>query len=63
MSKLNQLDYITNVSENREGLIVSLEKRMYYKDLLAILSNYKILKINELELSLEDLFLKLMNNK
>ncbi len=62
-SKLNQIDYVTNVSEDIDGLIVSLENRKYYKDLFILLSNYEILKINELELSLEEVFLKLINNK
>ncbi|MFW9829949.1 MAG: ABC transporter ATP-binding protein [Candidatus Thorarchaeota archaeon] len=62
-SRLNQIDYISNLSEDREGLVISLKNRKHYKDLLKILSNYEISKIHELELSLEDLFLKLINNK
>lgn len=62
-SRLNQIDYISNLSEDREGLVISLKNRKHYKDLLKILSNYEISKIHELELSLEDLFLKLINSK
>ena len=63
ISRLNQIDYISNLSEDKEGLVISLKNRKHYKDLLKILSDYEISKINELELSLEDLFLKLINNK
>ncbi|MEE9378717.1 MAG: ABC transporter ATP-binding protein [Candidatus Lokiarchaeia archaeon] len=60
-SELNQLNYVINITDGSDGLVLSLKNRSYYKDLFLILSNFKILKINEIEHSLEDLFLKLVN--
>ena len=53
--------FIENISEFNEGLTIIMKSRSYYTDLLSILSKYKILRINEPKLSLEDLFLKLVN--
>ncbi|NVM35981.1 MAG: ABC transporter ATP-binding protein [Candidatus Lokiarchaeota archaeon] len=60
-SDLNQLNYILNISEEPEGLVLSLKDRSYYRDLFLILSNYEILRFNEIEQSLEDLFIKFAN--
>ena len=62
-SELHQLNYVINITDGSDGLVLSLKNRSYYKDLFLILSNYEILKFNEIEQSLEDLFLKLVNQK
>ena len=59
-SELNQLNFINEIIEINEGYIVSIKNRDYYKNLLKILSNYSIIKVQEIELSIEDLFLKLI---
>ena len=59
ISELHSHNFITDVSDRRKsGILVRLKERTYYKDLLNILSNYEIMKIKEVETSLEDLFLK-----
>jgi ABC-2 type transport system ATP-binding protein len=45
-------------SERQNSILVHLKERTNYKDLFNILKNYEILKIKEIEPSLEDLFLK-----
>jgi len=60
ISELYSHDFITDITEIREnGVIIRLKARVYYKDLLTLLSNYEITKIKEIETSLEDLFLKI----
>lgn len=59
-SELTQQESINEVIDSKKGLIVSLKSRDYYKDLLFVLSNYKVLKIMEQDLNLEDLFIKLI---
>jgi len=58
--ELNQQEFIKDVIEIKDGLIVSIKRRENFEDLLKILIKYRILTINENELSLEDLFLKLI---
>ncbi len=60
LSSLNRNNLFTQITETSKGLIVSLKDRFDYKELLIILSNYEVLMVKELDLSLEDLFLKIM---
>ena len=57
--ELNQQNFIHNITENKSGFIITLKNKKYYKDLFSILSKYNIEKINERELTLENLFVKL----
>jgi ABC-2 type transport system ATP-binding protein len=60
LSELHSHNFIIDVSDQRKnGILVHLKERTYYKDLFSLLSNYEILKIREVETSLEDLFLKM----
>ncbi len=59
-NELNEKSFITNITEYKNGLIVELNKRINYPDLLAILKDYPITKIRETELNIEDLFLKII---
>ncbi len=59
-AELNQQEFINDIIETKQGFIINLKNRLFYKDLLFILSKYKVLKVKELELSLEDLFLKII---
>jgi len=58
-SELYQQNCISNINETENGFVISLTKRENYKDLLSVLYKYDILKIQEQELKLEDLFLNL----
>ena len=59
-NELEKQEYITDISNIQDGLIVCIKNRKYYKDLLSILANHDILMIKEEELSLDNLFIKLM---
>ncbi len=60
ISKFNSYNFITNIIEPRKNVVlVSLKERTYYKDLLSLISDYEIMKIKEIETSLEDLFLRM----
>ena len=61
-SEINQQEFANEIIDINENLVIKLKSRKYYKDLCLILSQYNILKIKEHELSLEDLFLKIINN-
>jgi len=58
ISELNNQSYITEINEEQKNkIIIRLKERIYYKDLLNLLRNYEIIKIKEVETSLEDLFI------
>lgn len=59
-SDLSQRDFVKEIDGTKNGLIISLKERKYYKELASILSNYPFRRINEREVSLEELFLKLI---
>jgi len=60
LSELHSHDFIIDITEQQKnGFLVHLKEKAYYKDLLSILSNYEIMKIKEVETSLEDLFLRM----
>ncbi len=59
--ELNQQDFISKLIDTNNGFIISLKSRNNYKELILILGKYNILKIKEYDLSLEDLFLKIIN--
>lgn len=58
--ELNQQDFINDIIDINKGFIVSLKNREFYQNLFLILSTYKILMIKEQEMTLEDLFLKMI---
>jgi ABC-2 type transport system ATP-binding protein len=59
-SILSQQEYIEEVLSVENQLEITLKGRDYYNDLISILNNYKIMRINEPKLSLEELFTKLL---
>ncbi len=61
ISELSQQNFVNNLLDTERGFIVSLKSRNSYKKLLLILGKFNILKIKEIDLSLEDLFLKIIN--
>lgn len=58
--ELEQQDFITNISNEAGGLNIELVKRDFYNKLFPIFGKYKITKMQEIDLSIEDLFLKLV---
>lgn len=58
--ELIQKDFITTVNENHDGFTIYLETRDYYDKLFSILKKYKITGFNEISLSVEELFLKII---
>jgi ABC-2 type transport system ATP-binding protein len=60
MKELEQQDFITNINNEADGLHIELLKRDYYNKLFPIFLKYKITKIQEIDISVEDLFLKLV---
>ena len=58
-SDLQKQDFIIEITEPRKDLVrIRLKERSNYRTLLELLSNYDIMKIKEVETSLEKLFLK-----
>ena len=60
INELRSLNYINNVIEVNNNIKVIFKNRSNYNNLLATLTKYDIFKIQENELSLEDLFLNLV---
>lgn len=59
-SELNKNEYVDNIVETKSGFLINLESRNYYSNLFNILRKYKIQTIKEYDLTLEDLFLKII---
>ncbi|MFX1363449.1 MAG: ABC transporter ATP-binding protein [Promethearchaeota archaeon] len=57
---INQ-NFIKEVFEKNQGLVITLNEREDYTNLLKSLSKFKILRISEPDLSLEELFLRLID--
>jgi len=58
--ELNQQTFINEYINTKEGFIISLKNRKYYRDLLLILGKFNILKVKEIDLSIEEMFLKIV---
>jgi len=59
-SELKNQDFINEIIDSKNGLLLELKGRENYKDLLSILVKYDITGINEQRESLEDSFLKII---
>ena len=59
--ELEQQDFITHISNEETGLTIELLNSKYYNKLFPIFGKYIITKIKERELSIEDLFLNIIN--
>ena len=57
---LEQEDFITSVIDKENGLEIELLERNNYNRLFSIFQKYEIIKIQEIDLSVEDLFLELV---
>jgi len=57
---LKTYDYIDEAIEINNGVLITLKERKFYKNLLAVLSKFEITNFKQHELSLEDLFIKII---
>ena len=58
-SELKNYNFIADITQQGKNIIlINLEERAYYKNLFKLLGNYNIIKIKEIETTLEDLFLR-----
>ena len=60
INELEKCEFIERVKKTIPGILVSLKERTYYPDLLSILGNYPVHKVREKEMSLGELFLKII---
>ncbi|MFX1239723.1 MAG: ABC transporter ATP-binding protein [Promethearchaeota archaeon] len=58
--ELEKQHFITNIIDETDGLVIEILKRKFYTQLFPIFQKYNITKIQELELSIEDLFFKII---
>ena len=57
---LDQQEYILETFKTESGLILFLKDRNYYNTLFSLLRNYPIQKFQEIDISIEELFLKII---
>ena len=58
--ELEQQEFIEEIDKTEGEIIIYLKKRIYYKDLFSILRKYPILKFQEINISIEELFLRII---
>ena len=58
IDELQDFNFEIEYDEKKNSILVFLDERTHYKNLLNLLRNFEILKITEVENSLEDMFLK-----
>ena len=57
--ELEQQDFVINVNNKENGLYIELLNSKYYNKLFPIFGKYVITKIQEKDLSVEDIFIKM----
>lgn len=57
--ELKSLNYITSISEKQNGFLISISDYKHYPELLTCLGKYPISKVQEIEPTLEDVFIEL----
>ncbi len=57
--ELNSLNYIKSVSNEKNGFLISISENKYYPDLLKCLGKYPVRKVQEIEPTLDDVFVEL----
>jgi ABC-2 type transport system ATP-binding protein len=60
MEELEQMEYILETIKTESGLILFLKERIYYNYLFSLLRNYPVRKFQEIDISVEELFLKII---
>lgn len=56
---LNNLDFVSDVNDNRENIEFFIDNEEYFPELFKLLKDYPIIHFNEINPSLEDVFIKL----
>lgn len=57
--ELNSLNYVKNISKRKDGFLITISDNKYYPDLLTNLGKYPIQRVQEIEPSLDDVFVEL----
>ncbi len=57
--ELKDLDYVRNIEKNHQSLTINIVNRNYYNDTISVLTKYRILNIQENNLSIGDVFKQL----
>lgn len=60
LKDLNSSNFVKKIINKEDSFIIHLKDNSYYQELFEILKNYKILKFNEREASLNDVFTTLL---
>lgn len=58
--ELGQQKFIDHLEVTSNGLIINIKERINYQSLFSVLIKYKVLKVKELDISIEDFFLKII---
>lgn len=61
--ELESLNYIKNISKEKNGFLVSISDNKHYPDLLTCLGKYPVQKVQEIELTLDDVFVELAQKR
>ncbi|MFX1388574.1 MAG: ATP-binding cassette domain-containing protein [Promethearchaeota archaeon] len=59
IAKLSSMDFINNVESKEENIYFSIINQKFYPKLFNVLKNFQIMQFNELEPSLNDIFIRL----
>ncbi len=59
--ELSKQEYITKIEENKKGLFIYLKEKENYKDLFSVLQHHSISKFQEIDMNIEELFLKIID--
>ncbi len=58
-NELRSLNYIKNISKSKNGFVVSISDYKYYPTFLTCLGKYPVQRVQEIELTLDDVFVEL----
>ncbi len=59
-NELKSQDFVTIINELNKGLLITLKSREFYPRLLYILSKFEVFQIKEIDITIEDIFLKII---
>ncbi len=57
--ELNSLNYVKNISKRKDGFLITISDNKYYPDLLTNLGKYPVQRVQEIEPTLDDVFVEL----
>ena len=56
--ELNSLNYVKNISKRKDGFLITISDNKYYPDLLTNLGKYPVQRVQEIEPTLDDVFVE-----